>query len=203
MITKYGIIILAAALSASLVSCENNEEDSKIKWQQSRKDTQDFAYLEDIDLEDEFFMGLQVIEEENFFTSALFVKRNLDIVRLTKTENKLNVMSGKNKLLSFDLKSVKNGSRDTYEIDFSSAENILVIDGENALNQLGGHDTSGKYGEVWETSTEPVVKKVMQSDDELIIDLEHTVSQTIKKENKTGKVTIRLFLSRVGAEQLN
>ena len=43
----------------------------------------------------------------------------------------------------------------------------------------------------------------MQSDDELIIDLEHTVSQTIKKENKTGKVTIRLFLARVGAEQLN
>ena len=42
----------------------------------------------------------------------------------------------------------------------------------------------------------------MQSDDELIIDLEHTVSQTIK-ENKTGKVTIRLFLARVGAEQLN
>ena len=38
----------------------------KIKWHQSRQDTQDFAYLEDIDLEDEFFMGLQVIEEENF-----------------------------------------------------------------------------------------------------------------------------------------
>ena len=60
--------------------------------------------------------------------------------------------------MSFDLKPVKNGSSDTYEIDFSSAENVLVIDGENALNQLGGHDTSGKYGEILETSVEPVVK---------------------------------------------
>ena len=52
-------------------------KDSKDKMALNQEKTQDF-YLEDIDLEDEFFMGIQVIEEENFFTSALFVKRNLD-----------------------------------------------------------------------------------------------------------------------------
>ena len=121
--------------------------------------------------------------------------------------NKLDVMLRSEKLLSFDAAAKTIEGRTGIEVDFSSAQNVLVFDGQSYLNQLGGTYTSSKNGERWSSKSAPRVAKVMQTDDELVVDLEHTVTQELTKndkaEQKTGTVTIRLFLARYGAEPLN
>ena len=178
-----------------------------MKWEQSREGTQDFAFLEARDLEDDFFFALQVIGQEDFFGSALNVNMDTKLVKLKLKDNKLNVMLGRDSLMSFDTTIKTVDGKEGIEVDFSSAQNVLVFDGDSYLNQLGGTYTSSKNGQRWSSKTAPKVAKVMQTNDELIVDLEHTVTQQLvkdkKPEVKTGKVTIRLFLARYGAEPLN
>ena len=204
---KLGIVALGTALSLSLNSCDSKTDDSKLKWEQSRKGTQDFAFLEARDLEDDFFFALQVIGQEDFFGSALNVNMDTKLVKLKLKDNKLNVMLGRDSLMSFDTTIKTVDGKQGIEVDFSSAQNVLVFDGDSYLNQLGGTYTSSKNGQRWSSKTAPKVAKVMQTNDELIVDLEHTVTQQLvkdkKQEVKTGKVTIRLFLARYGAEPLN
>ena len=203
MLNKFGLLVLGTAISSSLISCDSKQSDSKVKWEQSRQNTQDFAFLEARDLQDEFFFGMQVIGQEGFFASALGVQMDIAKVRLQKSGDRLSVVQGNTRLLSFDLQRV--GQR--YEVDFSSARNVLKFSNQDYLNQLGGAYTAGKNGQIWKSNTAPVVKRVQQTDSELIVDLEHTVEQELSKDNvsekREGKVTIRLFLARVGAESLN
>ena len=200
---KLGMLALGAAFSLATTSCDSQSSGSKLKWQQSRQGTQDFAYLEKRDLEDPFFFGMQVIDQKDFFGSALNVKYDTLIVRLKLENNKFHVMSGNTKLLSFDALESEKG----IEVDFSSAENVLVFDDGHFLNTLGGVYTAGLDGQTWSSDSAPRVVKVMQTNDELVVDLEHTISQELTKggraETRTGKVTIRVFLARYGAEPLN
>lgn len=201
------MVAIGTVLSMSLTSCDSKSANSKQKWEQSREGTQDYAFLEDRDLEDRFFFALQVIGQEGFFGSALNVNMDTKLVKLKLKDNKLGVMLGSQKLLSFDASEKTIDGRTGIEVDFSSAQNVLEFDGQSYLNQLGGTYTSSKNGERWLSESAPRVAKIMQTDDELIVDLEHRVTQQLgkgeKTEKKTGSVTIRLFLARYGAEPLN
>ena len=77
-----GTVALGTALSMSLISCESKSSNSNVKWEQSRKGTQDYAFLEKRDLEDRFFFALQVIGQEGFFGSALNVNMDTKLVKL-------------------------------------------------------------------------------------------------------------------------
>ena len=67
--------------------------------------------------------------------------------------------------MSFDT-TIKTVDARRIEVDFSSAQNVLVFDGDSYLNQLGGTYTSSKNGQRWSSKTAPKVAKVMQTNDE-------------------------------------
>ena len=186
MLNKFGLLVLGTAISSSLISCDSKQSDSKV-GRSSHDKIHKTLLLEARDLQDEFFFGMQVIGQEGFFASALGVQMDIAKVRLQKSGDRLSVVQGNTRLLSFDLQRV--GQR--YEVDFSSARNVLKFSNQDYLNQLGGAYTAGKNGQIWKSNTAPVVKRVQQTDSELIVDLEHTVEQELSKDNVSEKEKVR------------
>jgi hypothetical protein len=116
--------------------------------------------------------------------------------------NKLEVvgLNDASPLMSFDV--VQSGNR--LEVDFASAGNDLTL--RTLIDVSGGRNTSKTSDGFWVSNGAPKVLKIQQDPNNVVVDLEHTVTQGridrtgtrayLDSEAKPGKVIMRLFLTR-------
>lgn len=219
MITRQlGQAALATLATATLIlsGCGqrpgSSDEPSDTEWIQSRTNTQRYAYLENADLSDAFIFGASVIATDDFPSAAMDMTVRPMNVKLQlvgssgSTNLKLNVVAteaGANNgslLMSFKVK--KSGSK--YEVDFESAGNDVRL--RAMIDDYGGQYTAADRNGYWISTAAPTVLGVLQDHDTVVVDLLHTVSQAILKDDgrtvdhivsdHPGKVQVRLFLKR-------
>jgi hypothetical protein len=186
----------------------SSEQVSDLDWAQSRSTTTRYAYLWSSDLQDEFLFGVNMIKVDGFLSNALNATvRPLKVKLKLKTtgDRKLDVVTSDTNetLMSFKV-GVYNGK---YEIDFASAGNDISL--QQLVQQVGGVFTAENNDGYWLSEGTPVVKNVLQDNNTVVVDLEHTVSQVIlgrtwfgrryvkeRVSEKPGKVVARLYLVR-------
>ena len=190
--------------TVALTSCgrQDAQDVSDLAWVQSRTADSRYAFLETRDLSDEFLFGVSVIDMKNFPSAALNVVLPPQVVSLklassTKSPNLAIVGDNGKPVMQFNL--TKSGAK--YEIDFASVGNDLVLNA--SLDEVGGAFTASNRNGRWISKGAPKVLKISQDENTMVVDLQHTVVQTIVgapadngKNSTPGQVTLRLYLMR-------
>lgn len=203
---RFNLLASALVLAATVVGCgmQSPAADSTPKFIQSSANK---AYLEKRDIEDEFVFGLNVIETKGFFSNAMNLYFPTQRVRLVlsgkKDEKNIKLVVADPKLtekfMSFDAVIAD----DMVEVDFASAGNDVEL--SEFVSLLGGIQLSGSTkAEPWTSDEAPVVANISQDRDNVVADVVHTLSYTIKDENKKdvnkkGTIKVRIFLRRANS----
>ena len=203
---KWAALVAIIFAARSIQSCgvsQPSNGDSDLMWVQSRTDSSRYAYLEDRDLQDTFIFGASAINTSSFLSSALDTTLGPKNARLVLRGDKLQVVpldGSSQTLMSFDVKKVG----DRYEVDFASSGNDLTL--RSLIDIYGGMNTSKQPDGFWASEGAPKVLKVQQDADNVVVDLEHTVTQAsrdasgtryyVTSDAKPGKVVLRIFLTR-------
>lgn len=201
-------VLLGLALAATtLVACgiQNQPEnyDSQVQFIQTSPNK---AILENRDLSDTFLFGLNIIEVDGFFSTALNlnfrpVETKLKLVRSGANQVRLQVQPANRKprgeafsYMSFDVQKL-SGNR--YEVNFGSLGNEIEL-----YNQLGASiQTMKQNASPWRTEGRPRVISVSQDADTIVADVLHTLRYSTSNDagqfqSKSGTVKVRLYLKR-------
>ncbi len=202
-VARLASVLLATALAAAACGPAAKPQASELLWQQSRTNSQAYAYLDAADLQDKFIFGVNVTNVSGFLSNALNVSIEASVVSLRREGNTLQVVDKDgDSIFSFGLRNA-NGRM---EIDFASARNDLSLRGR--IDAYGGALTAGANDGFWYSEDAPTVLGVQQDRDTVVVDLQHTVRQvkiardgdsasvTDVVTEQPGQVVLRLFLKR-------
>ncbi len=177
---------------------DHTSSKSSLQWIKSRGLNQ-YAYItkEDVsyrgNVGDDFLMGVNVIEVNGVTSSALNASIYPQIVKLhlvkEDQEQTIQVKKNNKTLLTFNV-NIHNGY---YEVDFASMKNDLKF--MSMVNKVGarnsGHST-------WKSVGTPLVKKIFQDQDTLVVNLQHSIIQYnyLGQAIKKGNLTLAFYLKR-------
>jgi hypothetical protein len=201
------LFLTALAPTLFLACGQAPEQKSQVNFIKTAANT---AIVEARDLQDTFLFGLNVIDTQNFFTTALSLnfrpyEVKLRLARDRAGKPKLFVIDANNprggSLMAFDVRELTGGR---YEVDFGSEANFIELN-EGLTNQIGGQvteDAPTSRPAPWKTTGRPKVLKVAQDQNTMVADIAHSVSatrlnsETNASESRTGSITLRVFLQR-------
>jgi hypothetical protein len=189
-------LLVTSALFLGVAAC-SKQNRSNLDWEQSRADTTRYAYLEDKDLQDEFYFGASVIGVDDFLSGALNMTIDPITVRLSVSQSqdnasKLMVHTADGEalnLLSFDVAEMNN----KLEIDFQSSGNDLQLRG--LIDYLGGQYTAESAEGFWVSESAPEVTFIDQDNDTVVVNLRHTVKQVLGSLDAEGNLIVSEELS--------
>lgn len=187
--------LMAISFISGCGSPPATDQTSDLDWAQSRTGSKRYAYLWRSDIQDEFLFGVNIIKVDDFISNALNATvRPLKVKLKLKTgsSSKLEVVTSDTSemLMSFKL-GVLNGK---YEIDFESAGNDLSL--QSLVQTVGGTYTAENADGFWISEGTPKVKKILQDNNTVVVDLEYTVSQVILGRNLLGQRYIKQRISQ-------
>ncbi|MFK7824083.1 MAG: zinc-dependent metalloprotease [Oligoflexales bacterium] len=209
---SWNLSLYLAIVLQLIISCGSSPEmnvDSHLNWSQSRPNNPNYAYLEEKDLEDTFYLGMSVTATDGFNSNALNMMVQPIAVKLfLEEQKKLKVKSQSNDgtletLLSFDVKRQQN----YWEIDFASSGNDMEFN--QLVQSVGGIHTVMDQKGKWISQKPPKVLAIAQDPDTVVIDMRYTVEQVMLETDslgqtrmivvseKVGKVRVRMWLKRL------
>ena len=183
-------------------------EEAEVKWDQSRANSTQYAYLRTGDYTtsarrgDDFIFGANVIRVAGFVSEALTGSVQARRVTLelsgSGAAKKLTVKEGTRALMAFDVKQSSGGQ---LEVNFATAGNDVRM--RQLFTTEAGRSSTGT---TWASTGTPTVLMVMQDTHTAVIDLQYAVSSVIANAEtgtsatKSGSVTLRLFLKRASSQ---
>lgn len=230
--TALGLLSAACGQFPPAGTKPDGAPSSQLEWIRSRPQSERYAFLTPADLSDTFLFGASVIHVDHFLSNALnmvirpikvklFLEKESgeDSSTLSQASNQLQIKiqeGGRwHTLLSFDAQlstgQAANAAPETkwWEIDFASSGNDLSFN--NLIDTVGGMHTAMNISGRWISQAAPRVLQVSQDENTVVIDLLHTVKQSIEGEldtanattatlapepSRAGLVTVRIWLKR-------